>query len=189
MDERMTPNNTVTLETDELILRSLSIDDTEDLFPILSDRSLLRYLFSASETIEEARKLVKTISGYDRKWATWFVARLKKSGAVCGSFMYFSADIVNKHGSIAYVLLPEFGRRGLANQAVQALIRHMFLDLGFNRIEAEVEKENVRSKAVVAKLGFTREADCLRQRVFLAGEYRDVEMHSLIREDWDRYGN
>lgn len=174
----------IILETPDLKLSSLTTEDTYDLYPLLSDEKSLRYLFSPSRTREEARDLVETIASYDRKWVTWFVVRAKESGIACGLMMFFGVNYLNNYCSIAYVLSPEYRGRGFAQQSLKALIDYLFSSTEINRIEAEVEPENTISKSVLNGLGFLREAECLRQRLFLAGEYHDVEMYSLLKRDW-----
>jgi RimJ/RimL family protein N-acetyltransferase len=52
-----------------------------------------------------------------------------------------------------------------------------------HRIEARIEPENVSSRRLAAKLRFTEE-DLLRDGLCVAGEFRSVVMHSLLRAEW-----
>ena len=49
--------------------------------------------------------------------------------------------------------------------------------------EARIEPENLSSRRLAAKLGFSEEGS-LRDWLGVAGEFRSVVMYSLLRPDW-----
>jgi ribosomal-protein-alanine N-acetyltransferase len=63
------------------------------------------------------------------------------------------------------------------------VISHCFPHLNVHRIEARIEPENLSSRRLAAKLGFTEEG-VLRDWLFVAGEFRSVIMYRLVRPDW-----
>ncbi|HZO39792.1 MAG TPA: GNAT family protein, partial [Methylomirabilota bacterium] len=52
-----------------------------------------------------------------------------------------------------------------------------------HRIEARIEPENLSSRRLAAKLGFTEEGT-LRDWLCVAGEFRSVVMYGLLCTDW-----
>jgi len=56
---------------------------------------------------------------------------------------------------MSYWTFPVFRRRGLATRAVVLVIRYAFDTLGVAEIEVEIEPDNVASRGVAERAGFT----------------------------------
>ena len=68
-------------------------------------------------------------------------------------------------------------------EAAPPVISHCFTNLNVHRVEARIEPENLSSRRLVAKLGFTDEG-ILRDWLCVAKEFRSVVMYSLLRPEW-----
>lgn len=86
---------------------------------------------------------------------------------------------------IGYWLGKEFEGKGLVTMACRAIIDYAFRELGCNRIQIRVEPANTRSRAIPVRLGFTYEGT-LRQVDWCYDRPVDHEMHSLLREEWEK---
>ncbi|MFC3226499.1 GNAT family N-acetyltransferase [Marinibaculum pumilum] len=84
---------------------------------------------------------------------------------------------------IGYWLGEAHGGRGYMSEAVQAVLRHAFETLQLRRVEAACLPSNVRSKALLVRLGFQREG-LARSYLCINGRWRDHELHALLLEDW-----
>ncbi len=82
-------------------------------------------------------------------------------------------------------IAPEAEGRGLITSAVEALIEWAVEVRGMVRVEWRAVPTNDRSLAVAKRLGMTREG-VLRQAFLHNGEYRDVEVWTLLAEEWAR---
>ncbi len=71
-----------------------------------------------------------------------------------------------------------FMRAGLARAIRLAFSRH-----GLHRLEANIQPENARSRALVSALGFRQEGYSPRY-LKVGGRWRDHERWALTREDW-----
>jgi [ribosomal protein S5]-alanine N-acetyltransferase len=71
---------------------------------------------------------------------------------------------------------------GAATAAVALAVDHAFSRVGLHRIEATVRPENVRSRRVLAKLGF-REEGLFRRYLDVDGEWRDHLCFAFTTED------
>jgi ribosomal-protein-alanine N-acetyltransferase len=67
-------------------------------------------------------------------------------------------------------------------EAAPSVISHCFRHLNAHRIEARIEPENLPSRRLATKLGFTEEGT-LRDWLCVAGEFRGVVMYSLPRTE------
>ncbi len=68
-------------------------------------------------------------------------------------------------------------------EALEALFRFGYLEMGLNRIEATIHIENDRSQRVLIKQGFQREG-VLREYYCRDGHYNDQIQFSLLRKEW-----
>jgi ribosomal-protein-serine acetyltransferase len=91
-----------------------------------------------------------------------------------------------KETEVGYWLSANAQGRGIISRATSALVRFSFKDLGMNRVVIKCARDNVRSRAVPERLGFTLEAT-LRERDVIPGQdVRDQVVYSLLRSEWER---
>jgi RimJ/RimL family protein N-acetyltransferase len=77
---------------------------------------------------------------------------------------------------------PDFRGRRLADDAARLLIRHLFDDLGYHRLELEIYGFNERAAAHAERVGFVREGT--RRRAYRRDdEWVDGVMYGLLPED------
>jgi ribosomal-protein-serine acetyltransferase len=91
-------------------------------------------------------------------------------------------DRVARNAIIGYWLAEEYEGRGLITRAVRALIDHAFGEWQLHRVEIRAAAENVRSRAVPERLGFTQEG-VLREAELVGGEYQDLVVYGLVATD------
>lgn len=89
----------------------------------------------------------------------------------------------NKSCEIGYWLHQGFQGQGIATKTCHALISHLFKTKSLNRIEIKVAVGNNKSQAVPIRLGFTKEG-VLRQGLLLYGNFHDLVLFSLLRQEW-----
>ena len=80
-----------------------------------------------------------------------------------------------------WVGVPYWGK-GYATEAAQAVVRYGFDQLGLNRIFASHFRQNPASGKVLKKLGMRHEGR-MRQHVLKWGEFMDIELYSILREE------
>lgn len=74
--------------------------------------------------------------------------------------------------------------RGVGSQVEYIVLRHVFEDLGLNKLWCEVLVENEAVWKLHESFGFVREA-LFRDHVFKAGRFQDVVGLGMLRADWD----
>jgi ribosomal-protein-alanine N-acetyltransferase len=93
-----------------------------------------------------------------------------------------------RSGYLGYAAFLPWAQKGVMRQAVRLVVDHAFADeedggLGLHRVEANIQPDNVASKALVIGLGFRLEgvsAGYLR----IAGAWRDHERYAVTVEEW-----
>jgi ribosomal-protein-alanine N-acetyltransferase len=84
---------------------------------------------------------------------------------------------------IGYVLGRAYWRQGYATEALLAVCRQAFEEMGIRRIEAEARPDNVASNQLLQSLGFIHEGR-LRQRWTAKGETYDTNIYGCLVADW-----
>ncbi len=102
---------------------------------------------------------------------------------LCGAIRLNKIELGNHKASIAYYIGENCQGQGMASSSVRAVLGYCFDKLGFNRIELQCTSSNLASQHVAKRLGFTWEG-MLRQAELLDGEYVDLFVYGLLREDF-----
>ena len=120
-------------------------------------------------------------SGYASEELEMFLV-VDENAKVIGQALHFEtrSDTTREVG---YLIVPEARGHGFAAEALGLLVNHLFANKPLNRLEAQVAVGNVASQRAVSRTGFTREG-VLRGSSFVNGGYIDLEMHSLLRHEW-----
>lgn len=77
-----------------------------------------------------------------------------------------------------------FWNKGYGTEAIRLLLRHGFTTLNLNRIYLEVYENNPRAIRSYEKAGFIHEGR-KRQAMFKDGEYLDILIMSVLRQEWE----
>lgn len=84
--------------------------------------------------------------------------------------------------SLGYWIGARFARRGYMSEAVRALVGHIFLRMGFHRIEAACIPSNEASRKLLLNVGF-REEGYARRYLKINGQWQDHLLFALLRDD------
>lgn len=104
-------------------------------------------------------------------------------GVLVGGTLFRVFDRRSGTCEVGVWLAPEAEGRGLVTRAVLHMIEWAVEVRGMTRVEWRTVSDNVRSIAVAKRLGMVREG-VLRQAFPLDGVRHDVEVWSLLAEEW-----
>ena len=85
---------------------------------------------------------------------------------------------------IGYALAKDCWGKGLMTEAVQAMLKHGFGNLGLDRISVTVNPDNDKSLNVIRKCGFTYEGTLRQAFLVYDGSVRDIMCFSISREEY-----
>jgi ribosomal-protein-alanine N-acetyltransferase len=97
-------------------------------------------------------------------------------------------DIVRhseQSGRLGYYAFAPLVGTGLMRAGLQLVVYAAFRDLGLHRLEANIQRSNVRSIALVEGLGFKREGTA-RGFLKIGNRWRDHERWALLKDEWRR---
>lgn len=97
-----------------------------------------------------------------------------------------STHAVNKRcGTFRYgiALAPDHRRKGYGAEAIRLLLNYYFNERRYQKVNAEVYSFNTPSMRLHERLGFMLEG-CLRRMIYTGGEYHDVLVYGLTKEEF-----
>lgn len=173
------------LETERLILRSLSDSDVQFIYQHFSDDDVCRYLYDSEPltSIEEAQELIDfyTDPSQDNR-NRWCIIE-KTSGTSIGTCGFHRWNKVDNIAEIGYDLQGSAWGHGYMSEAMKAALDAGFAHMNLNRIEAFTYVENERSVKLLERLGFMTEG-VVRDKHLFRGTYYDHFCCSILRREW-----
>jgi len=112
-----------------------------------------------------------------------FTGVIEHEGEPCGVAGFNWIDPANRACEIGYWLGTAYVGRGLMTGCCRALIAHAFEVAKLNRVNIPAAVDNLRSRAIPERLGFTQDG-VLRDAEWLYDHYVDHALYSLLRRDW-----
>jgi RimJ/RimL family protein N-acetyltransferase len=177
----------VTLTGRHVRLEPLRREQTAELWEVARDPEIWRYFLAPLPTgIEEfehhiAQALEAQILGEQ----VVFLTRRVTDGGAIGSTRFLHIDRSNRTVEIGWTFLGPDARRTAANTEAKLLqLRHLFDDLGANRVWLQTDKINERSQRAIERLGATKEGEHRDDRVAWNGRIRTSVVYGITRGDW-----
>lgn len=163
-------------------LRPWRREDVDALVRHADDRAVwinLRDLFPHPYTPADARAWIDDASRRDPPEAFAIVVDGEPGG---GIGVHPFADVHRRTAEIGYWLGRVHWGRGIATEAVRAVVDYAFGTFDLVRLEAQVYEWNPASARVLEKAGFDLEAR-LARRVTKDGRTIDAFLYALVRDD------
>lgn len=135
------------ITTERLVLRRAREEDLAALHRVLSDTQAMRYWSSLPHTsLEETRE--------------WLGNMISSDPAVSDDYLIeLDGEVIGKAGcyrlpDIGYIIHPEHWGRGLASEALRAIIPSIFARHPIPAITADIDPRNTASLRLLERLGF-----------------------------------
>lgn len=175
---------TQTIETERLILRKVEAKDAKALCELLNDEKVQEFLAGIPEnyTIEMAKDYIgnKMTKNYLRKdFYDWGIED-KNTHKFIGRISVYKFDDYRRMADLVWYVMPTVRGNGFMTEAGKAIVKFL-QDVGFERIEAFANVENIASIKVMEKIGMQyegilRKYDCKRD-----DSLYDAKMYSIIK--------
>jgi len=192
MPERKPLNHTGTiqLETERLILRRTSISDAEQMYKNwASDPDVTKYLvWETHANIDVTREI---LTGWDEKYGNpdfyhWGIVE-KESQQIIGTVGTHRLDEKHYSMELGYCMSRTYWGKGYMSEAVAAIIEYLFNTVGFNRISACHDTDNIGSGRVMQKCGMILEGTQRQVRYNIKrGGFIDLIWYAILKSDYDK---
>ena len=149
------------LKTPRLKLRRARLDDLDAMHAILCDPVAMRYWSTLPHTsIEQSRAWLESMIDAPPDESDDFI--VEHDGSVIGKAGFW------RFPEIGYILHPDAWGKGLATEALSAIIAHGFEARNLDVIKADVDPRNHASLRLLQKLGFEAGSEAEEGRVVFA---------------------
>lgn len=166
------------LETERLMLRDWQEDDAADCFALWSNPEVEHAGWTVKNSMEKINDAIHVWLQCQESWAI----TLKDNGSVIGAVFLSDIGRHSRYRELEYAIIEDQWNRGYATEAVNAVLRHAFLDLELLVVAAACYDYNNRSIRVVEKCGFTYEGTLRKYSRNLSNSIR----YSMLREEWEQ---
>ncbi len=146
------------IETEQLALRELTMDDLHNWHQILSDQETMQY-YPNTYDIDKTRSWIDwNLDNYSKYGFGLWAIILKETNQFigdCGITMQNIYGDGNLFPETGYHINKNFWRKGYASQAAKACLRYSFENLAFDEIFSYQKWTNVPSRKVAEKIGMS----------------------------------
>ncbi len=125
-----------------------------------SDPEVTRYLTWPTHTDETVSRAIleEWVTYYrNERYYQWAIVPKENGNAPIGSIAVMSLNDEVQKATIGYCIGRAWWHRGFTSEALSAVIRFLFQDVGVHRIDAYHDPRNPHSGAVMKKCGMTYE--------------------------------
>jgi [ribosomal protein S5]-alanine N-acetyltransferase len=169
------------IETERLRLRQLVEGDVDILFAMRSDTAVMQYMdMRKVETYTEAKAKLKEMNADidNNKGITWCINLLDHNDMI-GYVSIWRIDLAHFRGEVGYALSPHFWGKGIASEALEAVVKFGFSQLHLHSLEAIINPNNNGSASVLEKQGFVKEGH-FKENYYFDGKFLDSVVYSKL---------
>lgn len=170
----------------QLVLKQIEMGHAEELFE-LTDRNrehLRAWLpwIDSTVTLADSKHFIAA-SQFHLDQQMGMEMGIFYKGKLCGMIGLHGGHWTNCSINIGYWLAEEAQGKGLITRACSEMIDYVFSKRQLNRIEIRAAVGNVKSRAVIERLGFTEEGTA-RQAEWLNDKFVDLVVYSMLAREW-----
>ena len=165
------------VETERLLLRPHRRGDVDDLLVFHSDPDIVRYVPWEVRTRDEVAAFIEgrmqlLTAPADGAWVVYAIELRTPDGAghVIGEVLLKRADAAHGVAELGYAIAAHVHGRGIASEAVAAMLDLGATAFGVREVHAIVDERNVASIRLLERFGFV-----------LDGPYADEVEQQLVR--------
>ena len=169
------------LETERLALRALSMEDVYEYYErLFGDGDVSRYmLFEPHQDIGESlESLQRKLDKYEEGGYYCWGLELKEEAGLMGLVELLRFEEETDSCSFVYMLGCDYWNKGYATEALKAVFRFAFEELGVKRIVADHMAKNGASGAVMRKAGMEH-IGTEKEKYEKLGQKFDAEVYEI----------
>ena len=173
------------LETERLILRRILPEDEDDMYEYSSDKQTSKYLLWEPHT---SRGFTRAHIRYLQKsyqqacFFDWALIE-KESGKMIGTCGFTEIYEKKKCAEVGYVISPAYHRKGFAPEALTRVMEYGFLTLGLEKLSGRFMEDNLASRKVLQRLGFTDDTT-KKESIVKRGKKQRILTYSLTKDEY-----
>jgi RimJ/RimL family protein N-acetyltransferase len=183
------PNEVPTLTRGLITLREPHLGDTQAVFdgcqdPLIPQFTAISADFSMAHALDYVQRTEASVRT-QRELPFVIEHGNGNDRAFAGTISFHSLSVKNSVGELGYWMTSSMRGKGIATTAARMLTDYGFTTIGFKRIEALVDVDNVASARLLESAGYQREG-LLRNKVTRDdGRQVDMYLFAAVPQTWE----
>ena len=170
-----------------LVLRRFRPEDLDTFVAYRSDPDIARYQsWEAPYRPSQAGQFLQELQGIHPdtpgQWFQFAVA-LRRTDRLIGDCAAHVPAEDPRQAEIGFTLAPEHQGSGSATEAVRRLLQYLLIERGKHRVSATCDDRNIRSAAVLERVGMRREGHLL-ESTWSKGEWTSDLLYAVLGREW-----
>lgn len=169
------------LKTRRLLLREINDEDAAAIHEMRNNKRISEFIARPeSQTFEEAKTLVdKCKNSFANRDGIGWAAILRDGKNTIGTCGFNRIEHLNLRAELGGEMSTQYWGKGIAEEAVKAIVEFGIQQLGLHSIEARVWPANRGAVYLLEKLGFQKEAH-FRDALYYKDKFMDIAVYSLV---------
>lgn len=173
------------MNTDRLHIRKFTVDNLADICEYLSDPEVVKYEPYPPLSEKQCKEYLVQMAESKEFWAVCIRDTGKQIGQV------YLSEKEQQTWEVGYVFNRKYQGQGLATEAVQALVSHVFDNCRAHRVCANCNPDNVPSWKLLERVGFRREGHLKKNVYFDTDEqgnpiWQDTYEYGVLCSEWEQ---
>lgn len=176
---------TFPLMTPRLWIDPLTVSDVDEFVAYRQDPEVARFQsWEPSFDVDDAHRLIAAQAhGFPPAKGLWLQlgVRIRANRTLLGDVAIHTVEEANTY-ELGVTLAAESQRRGIATEALQALLTVLFSEFDAHRVVAFCDTRNQRVASLLHRLGMRQESRQLEAE-YLKGEWTTVDGYALLADE------
>ena len=179
------PDEFPVIETERLLLRSVSTHDSSGIYSCFSHPETMKYLGTPLDDPKLVEGIVTDyMEGFSQGCSLVWTLEEKSTGTFQGTAGFEEFNFLDCSTELGFTLLQGSRGNGFMTEALSAILDFGFNWMGINRIHAGVLPENTPAVNLLQRLNFKVEG-ILKQSVFFRDEFHHQMILALLKEEME----
>ena len=177
---------TNTINTERLILRRFEIQDAENMYKNwATDIKVTKFLtWKPHESVEFTKSLLEDwIENYNNDSTYNWVIEYKEINEVIGNISVVKLKEKYLSCEIGYCISRKYWNIGVTTEALKAVINYLINEVGFNRVVALHDTNNIASGKVMIKSNMKYEGTFRQAGLRNDEEFYDLAQYAILKCD------
>lgn len=182
----MTKSDHIFVQSPRLVLRRFQIKDIATFHAYRSDPEVAKFQSWENYQYEEAEDFVqKQIAHEPNQAGSWFqfAVALKDTNQLIGDCALHTLLDEPRIVEIGFTVSQDYQGKGYATEAINALLKYIFVSLDKHKVIAFSDVRNHKSIAVLERVGMRREGHLL-QNYLSKGQWIDEYQYAMLKSEF-----
>ena len=177
----------LTLQTDEILLRPIKLDDFDPFSKLTDDKSMWIYFTSDLSGKAELTKWIETaVIENEKKTRLAFTVVDKSTDKPIGSTSFGNISDRDKRIEIGWTwICKEYQGKGINDQIKFLMLQYCFELMDFERVEFKTDVLNDHARRALLRIGAKEEGVLRSHTLMTHNRRRDTIYYSVLRSEWN----